>query len=301
MPSCAGGSVDGQNVWMWALSVILLRCHDTIPLHAAGCPREPGAGIRSTRGDRSSQQLPSATTRAWDGLSARADVKRSQGRAQARYFNRPGRRKAALLLAAHRGGHREQYLISFHGLSQPMELVMPLARSDLQTLRSPLVSRQRRSSATWSRALILGTLLFATLNSPQAQDTGALPAGKPNPPYPGESEITFQWNYVCPLERPCTFNCRGAGGGGGSDHVTRLDIYLGTLPLSADQPRAAAIFYDFSSREFPHSAGFAISTGINSLSCQINGMNLDYSGPPTDTVPTSSIKPNRARPGTSRQ
>ena len=178
---------------------------------------------------------------------------------------------------------------------------MPLAHSDLQTLRIPLVSRQRRSFANWSRALILGTLLFATLNSPRAQDTGAVPAGKPNPPYPGESEITFQWNYVCPIEKPCTFNCRGAGGGGGSDHVTRLDIYLGTLPLSADQPRAAAIFYDFSSREFPHSAGFAISTGINSLSCQINGMNLDYSGPPPDTVSTSSIKPNRARPGTSRQ
>jgi hypothetical protein len=28
----------------------------------------------------------------------------------------------ALLLAAQRGGHREQYLISFHGMSQPMEL-----------------------------------------------------------------------------------------------------------------------------------------------------------------------------------
>ena len=208
----------------------------------------------------------------------------------------------AFLLAAERGGHREQYLISFHGLSQPMELVMPLAYPDLKTLRSPLVPRQRRSSsANWSRALILGTLLFATLNSPRAQDTGALPAGKPNPPYPGESEITFQWNYVCPLEKPCTFTCRGAGGGGGSDHVTRLDIYLGTLPLSADQPRAAALFYDFSSREFPHSAGFAISTGINSLSCQINGMNLDYSGPPTDTATTPSKKPTRARPEISRQ
>jgi hypothetical protein len=150
-------------------------------------------------------------------------------------------------------------------------------------------------------ALILGTLLFATLNSPRAQDTGALPTGKPNPPYPGESEITFQWNYTCPSNRPCTFTCRGAGGGGGSDHVTRLDIYLGTLPLNGDQQRAAAIFYDFSSREFPHSAGFAISTGINSLSCQINGMNLDYSGPPMETDTTPSKKPNQARPETSRQ
>ncbi len=222
----------------------------------------------------------------------------------------PRRREAArrhrgimrgTLLAAQRGGHREQYLISFYGLAQPMELVMPLAHSDLQTLTSPLVVRQRRFSANWSRALLLGTLLFATLNSPRAQDTGALPTVKTNPAYPAESEITFQWNYVCPIDRPCTFVCRGAGGGGGSDHVTRLDIYLGTLPLSADQPRAAAIFYDFSSREFPHSAGFAISTGINSLSCQINGMNLVYSGPATDTATTPSKKPNQAPPEISRK
>ena len=178
---------------------------------------------------------------------------------------------------------------------------MPSVHPDLQTLRTPLVPRQRKSSANWSRALVLGALLFATVNSPRAQDTGALPTGKPNPPYPGESEITFQWNYVCPIEKPCTFNCRGAGGGGGSDHVTRLDIYLGTLPLNGDQERAGAIFYDFSSREFPHSAGFAISTGINSLSCQINGMNLDYSGPPTDTTSTILKKPTRARPEMSRQ
>jgi hypothetical protein len=173
---------------------------------------------------------------------------------------------------------------------------MPLAYSDLQTLRAPSIPRQRRFSANWSRAVILGTLLFATPNSPRAQDT-ALPAIKSNPSYPAESEITFQWNYSCPSDKPCTFTCRGAAGGGGSDHVTRLDIYLGTLPLSGDE-RAAAIFYDFSSREFPHSAGFSISTGINSLSCQINGMNLDYSGPATDTAPTSSIKPKRGSPRT---
>ena len=176
---------------------------------------------------------------------------------------------------------------------------MPSVHPDLQTLRTPLVPRQRRFSANWSRALILGTLLLATLNSSRAQDTGA-PTGKANPPYPGESEITFQWNYSCPSDRPCTFTCRGAGGGGGSDHVTRLDIYLGTLPLSGDQPRAAAIFYDFSSREFPHSAGFAISTGINSLSCQINGMNLDYSGPARDTIAPPWKKSNAPAVGASR-
>ena len=84
-----------------------------------------------------------------------------------------------------------------------------------------------------------------------------------------------------------------------SDHVTRLDIYLGTLPLNGiQQERAAVIFYDFSSREFPHSSGFAISTGINSLSCQVHGMILNHSGPPAkksrpggaEDVPVSSIR-----------
>ena len=110
----------------------------------------------------------------------------------------------------------------------------------------------------------------------------------PNFRFPAGAEITFQWNYECPINKPCTFVCRGAGGGGGSDHVIRLDIYLGTLPLNGvQQERAAAIFYDFSSREFPHSAGFAISTGINSLSCQVNGLILKYSGPP----------PKKSKPG----
>jgi hypothetical protein len=140
---------------------------------------------------------------------------------------------------------------------------------------------RRRFSASWSGALIFGALLFTTLNSSWAQDAKELVVGKPNPLYPDEAQITFQWNYECPINRACTFFCRGAGGGGGSDHVTRLDIYLGTLPLNGvQQERAAALFYDFSSREFPHSAGFAISTGINSLSCQVNGPILKYSGPP---------------------
>jgi hypothetical protein len=162
---------------------------------------------------------------------------------------------------------------------------MPLSHRDLQTFRSSLVHRQRKCSANWSRPLILGTLVFATLNSSWAQDANVVTTGKRNPLYPDESQITFQWNYACPGSRPCTFVCRGAEGGGGSDHVTRLDIYLGTLPLNGvQQERAAAIFYDFSSLEFPHSAGFAISTGmINSLSCPVNGMILKYSGPPAKT------------------
>ena len=160
---------------------------------------------------------------------------------------------------------------------------MPLAHPGLQSSKAPLVPwhGQRKFSANWSRALVFGASLFVTVNSSSGQDTGALSSDKPNPLYPDEAEITFQWNYECPINKPCTFVCRGAGGGGGSDHVIRLDIYLGTLPLNGvQQERAAAIFYDFSSREFPHSAGFAISTGNNSLSCQVNGLILKFSGPP---------------------
>ena len=178
---------------------------------------------------------------------------------------------------------------------------MPLAHAGLKSSETRLEPwhGQRKFSANWSRALVFGASLFVTLNSSSAQDTGALSSDKPNPLYPDEAQITFQWNYECPSNRPCTFVCRGAGGGGGSDHVTRLDIYLGTLPLNGiQQERAAAIFYDFSSREFPHSAGFAISTGINSLSCQVNGMILKYSGPPpkkskpgaAEDVPVSSTR-----------
>ena len=162
---------------------------------------------------------------------------------------------------------------------------MLLVHPHLQMRRSSLFPKQWTTN--WSRAIILGSLLFAPLNSSLAQDTGAV-TSKPNPLYPDQAEITFQWNYECPINRPCTFVCRGAGGAGGSDHVTRLDIYLGTLPLNGiQQERAAAIFYDFSSREFPHSAGFSISTGINSLSCQVNGMILKYSG-----LPAKKSKPD---------
>ena len=137
-----------------------------------------------------------------------------------------------------------------------------------------------RFSASGSGALIFGALLFATLNLSWAQDADALRAGKPNPAYPPEAQITFQWNYTCPTNITCMFRCPGAGGVGGAEHVSRLDLYLGTLPTGDEGQRALAVFYDFSTREFPHGNGFSISSGINTLSCQVIGLKLDYSGPP---------------------
>lgn len=128
------------------------------------------------------------------------------------------------------------------------------------------------------RALILATVLLASLNSSWAQETDA--ANKANPHYPSDSQITFQWNYSCPTSRGCAFSCPGSGG---ASHVTKLEVYLGTLPVG-DNQRVPAIFYNFSTIEFPRANGFSISTGIGTISCQVNEMLLDYSGPPPGPV-----------------
>jgi hypothetical protein len=97
-----------------------------------------------------------------------------------------------------------------------------------------------------------------------------------NPPYPGESHISFQWNYSCPGGGACSFRCPGPGG---ASSVKTLDIYLGTMPTGTDQHNLA-LFYNFATQFVPRGNGFSVSNGISTLSCQVNGMRLDYSGPP---------------------
>jgi len=77
------------------------------------------------------------------------------------------------------------------------------------------------------------TLLFASLflSVSWAQDKDQPPTP---PPYLSGAEITSQLNYSCPSNTACSFICPG-GVGGGADHVTKLTIYLGTMPLSNDQ------------------------------------------------------------------
>ena len=119
-------------------------------------------------------------------------------------------------------------------------------------------------------------LIFAgQLISPLwAQDGGSPAAG---PPYPGGSQITFLWDYSCPGGKGCSFRC-SEGGAGGASHVTKLTIYLGTVPVgNVGKP---AIFYNFSTTELPRSNGFTVNAGLSTLSCQVNGMTLDYSGSP---------------------
>jgi hypothetical protein len=119
--------------------------------------------------------------------------------------------------------------------------------------------------------LLPGALLIAvSLLSPcSAQDK--------TKPYPPGSDITFQWNYSCPSSKGCGFICPGSGQ---AVHVTKLTIYLGRMHIGADQT-SLALFYEFSTVEFPRGNGFVINTGLSALSCQINGMTVDYSGPPT--------------------
>jgi hypothetical protein len=124
----------------------------------------------------------------------------------------------------------------------------------------------------------LGTLLFGGtfLSVSWAQDKSESPA--PAPPFLAGGEITSQLNYSCPSNTACSFVCSG-GGLSGADHVTKLTVYLGTMPLGNDQ-NAPALFYDFSTRERPNSSGFSISAGLSTLSCQVNGLTLDYVGRP---------------------
>jgi len=56
---------------------------------------------------------------------------------------------------------------------------------------------------------------------------------------------------------------------------------FGDHPLRGTE-KAFGIFYEFSTIEIPRANGFSLTTGISTLSCQVSGMNLDYSGPLRD-------------------
>jgi hypothetical protein len=128
-------------------------------------------------------------------------------------------------------------------------------------------------------ALICVTLLLAHqfMRSALAEDN--LPGGVPIPPnliYPEGSEIKFQWIYHCPAGGHCVFSC----GPSSVNAVTALTIYLGTAPIG-DNLKALAIFYFYSTPLIPRNNGFRISSGPTaSFYCDVNGMVLDYSGPP---------------------
>jgi len=135
--------------------------------------------------------------------------------------------------------------------------------------------------------LLVSGLLVQPLS---AQDGNRSEEG---PLYPSASLVSFEWQYSCNNGKACSFNCPGSGG---ASSVTKLTLQLGTIPLGGDQ-KAFGIFYKFSTLQIPRANGFSITTGISTLSCQINGMDLDYSGPRKSS---DSDTPTAAIPGQER-
>ena len=130
-----------------------------------------------------------------------------------------------------------------------------------------------------SRALFLGILLFV---GPFLSTSWAQNKTEPRdavPLFPRTSQITFEWDYSCPGGKGCSFICPG----GGASHVIKWRMYLGTIPVGSAQ-NAPAVIYDFSTTEIPHARGFSVSVGLGTLSCQVNGMTSEYSGPPADEM-----------------
>jgi hypothetical protein len=100
-------------------------------------------------------------------------------------------------------------------------------------------------------------------------------AAEPVTPGVPDQEASLEWIYSCPSSKGCAFSCPGAGA---ATHVTKLTIHLRRLRI--DNEQALALFYDYSTMEFPSGSGFSISAGLGTISCQVNGMTLDYMGPP---------------------
>ena len=131
-------------------------------------------------------------------------------------------------------------------------------------------------------ALFLGAVLvgWPSVTSVLAQDAKSTGTGST---YPSGFEVAFEWRYSCPDGRGCSFNCPGSGG---ANNVTKLSMRWGSIPAGKTE-RAAGIFYEFSTMQIARGNGFVVTTGISTLACQVQGMNLDYSGP-TDT-PTGAV------------
>jgi len=126
-------------------------------------------------------------------------------------------------------------------------------------------------------AVLVGWPSVTPLLAQDAKYTGA------GSTYPSGFEVAFEWRYSCPDGKGCSFSCPGSGG---ANNVTKLSMRLGSIPTGKIE-HSAGIFYEFSTMQIPRGNGFVLTTGISTLACQVQGMNLDYSGP-TDT-PTGSI------------
>jgi len=112
--------------------------------------------------------------------------------------------------------------------------------------------------------ILVGTAALAPVTSLWAQDSK-------RPIYPKGFEVTIDWQYSCPDGKGCSFNCPGSGG---ANNVTKLSIFLGSVPIGKNA-NSAGIFYEFTSTQTLRGSGFAVTTGIGTLACQVQGMTLD--------------------------
>src|ERR1700760_2256230 len=119
------------------------------------------------------------------------------------------------------------------------------------------------------RSLLVGMLFTPALIDPLSAQN------RDEPNASGPTDVSYQWNYSCPNKEECSFTC----GTGGGSHVTKLNIYVGGVPIAAGQ-KNATLSYEFTTREGRRGSGFSINTGISTLQCQVNGLTVDYSGPP---------------------
>ena len=160
----------------------------------------------------------------------------------------------------------------------------------------PHLTCKRFHALVIGAALLVGGPVVASLRAQDGKPTGF--------------EVAVEWRYSCPSGKGCSFSCPGQGGpssvtypgtggasnvtypgAGGASNVTKLAIQLGTIPLSGTQ-KAFGIFYEFATVQIPRANGFSLTTGISTLACQVQGMNLDYYSGPTE-APTASLHENR--------
>ena len=106
------------------------------------------------------------------------------------------------------------------------------------------------------------------------------------PVTPGPADADLDWIYFsCPTgagvgtEATSATGRAATSGTMAATHVTKLTIHLHQLEVGND--KALALVYDYSTMEVPSGNGFSVNTGLGTLSCQVNGMTVDYSGPPT--------------------
>lgn len=121
--------------------------------------------------------------------------------------------------------------------------------------------------------LVLGAVLL--VGGPLVQPLRAQDGKRAEADYPSGSETAFEWQYSCADGRGCSFSCSGSAG---ASSVTKLSIHLMSIPLGGKN--VSGIFYEYSTVAIARANGFNITTGISTLACQVNGMNLDYSGLP---------------------